>query len=100
MENPEILSLPKSRNPKKVWAWLVIAYIQNHIVAGLLDEQLERRNTTQAHGQRSLQTPQTMQWAIRPRESTSNRPTTTTTTASNSMPLTFEKAKSYNKRKL
>ena len=54
-----------------------------------LDEQLERPSTAGgpgAQGQRTLQAPQTMQWAIRPREavttSSTTRPPTTTTTTS------------------
>lgn len=53
-----------------------------------LDEQLERPTTagTGAQGQRTLQAPQTMQWAIRQREPvttvTTTRPPTTTTTTS------------------
>ncbi|CAG2184492.1 EDD1 [Mytilus edulis] len=39
-----------------------------------IDEQLERCNTS-GHGQRTLQAPQTMQWAIRQRDTTSSRPT-------------------------
>lgn len=54
------------------------------VFQGLLDGQLERRNTAQAQGQRTLQTPQTMQWAVRQREATSSRPTTSTTPATNS----------------
>ncbi|KAL3890879.1 hypothetical protein ACJMK2_003152 [Sinanodonta woodiana] len=47
-----------------------------------LDEQLERRSTGGINGQRTLQAPQTMQWAIRQREPTNiTRPPTTTSTA-------------------
>ncbi|XP_060590423.1 E3 ubiquitin-protein ligase UBR5-like isoform X1 [Ruditapes philippinarum] len=52
---------------------------------GTLDEQLERRNNAAANqGQRTLQAPQTMQWAIRQREpqsSTRAPPAVATTTA-------------------
>ncbi|XP_062606641.1 E3 ubiquitin-protein ligase UBR5-like isoform X3 [Saccostrea cucullata] len=49
-----------------------------------IDEQLERCHTSGSHGQRTLQAPQTMQWAIRQRETPTTRPpptsgTTTTT---------------------
>lgn len=49
-----------------------------------IDEQLERCHTSGSHGQRTLQAPQTMQWAIRQRETPAARPppasgTTTTT---------------------
>ncbi|XP_055998190.1 E3 ubiquitin-protein ligase UBR5-like isoform X2 [Ostrea edulis] len=49
-----------------------------------IDEQLERCHTSGTHGQRTLQAPQTMQWAIRQRDTTAARPpptsgTTTTT---------------------
>lgn len=37
------------------------------------DEQLERRSNAGSHGQRTLQAPQTMQWAIRQREPPANR---------------------------
>nr|KAG5701108.1 hypothetical protein BaRGS_002584 [Batillaria attramentaria] len=54
-----------------------------------MDEQLERRSTAASgsHGQRTLQAPQTMQWAIRQREPTTStitttRPPTTTTNTS------------------
>lgn len=46
-----------------------------------MDEQLERRNTTGTQGQRTLQAPQTMQWAIRRHE-----PAATTTTATTRAP--------------
>ncbi|KAL4218424.1 E3 ubiquitin-protein ligase ubr5 [Mactra antiquata] len=51
---------------------------------GTLDEQLERRNNAANQGQRTLQAPQTMQWAIRQREPQNTRtpPTVATTTAS------------------
>ncbi|KAK3087035.1 hypothetical protein FSP39_000732 [Pinctada imbricata] len=39
-----------------------------------IDEQLERCNTSSTHGQRTLQAPQTMQWAIRSRDPPSSRP--------------------------
>lgn len=48
----------------------------------LIDEQLERCNTSGTHGQRTLQAPQTMQWAIRQRETTSSRPTPSAATNS------------------
>ncbi|XP_076438030.1 E3 ubiquitin-protein ligase UBR5-like isoform X2 [Babylonia areolata] len=54
-----------------------------------MDEQLERRSTTGTQGQRTLQAPQTMQWAIRRLEpaaasstATTRPPTTTTNTTS------------------
>ncbi|XP_078331394.1 E3 ubiquitin-protein ligase UBR5-like isoform X2 [Crassostrea virginica] len=49
-----------------------------------IDEQLERCHTSGSHGQRTLQAPQTMQWAIRQRETPATRPppaSGTTTTA-------------------
>lgn len=42
------------------------------------DEQLERRSNAGSHGQRTLQAPQTMQWAIRQREPPANRTQTST----------------------
>ncbi|GAB1606363.1 E3 ubiquitin-protein ligase UBR5-like [Argonauta hians] len=42
------------------------------------DEQLERRSNAGSHGQRTLQAPQTMQWAIRQREPPVNRTQTST----------------------
>ena len=50
---------------------------------GLVDEQLERRSNTGGGGaqsQRTLQAPQTMQWAVRQRESNTPRVQTTSTT--------------------
>ncbi|XP_046357083.2 E3 ubiquitin-protein ligase UBR5-like isoform X2 [Haliotis rufescens] len=49
-----------------------------------LDEQLERRNPPGSHGQRTLQPPQTMQWAIRQREPSLNPRVPTTTATANS----------------
>ncbi|XP_033727140.1 E3 ubiquitin-protein ligase UBR5-like isoform X1 [Pecten maximus] len=48
-----------------------------------IDEQLERCNTSGTHGQRTLQAPQTMQWAIRQREATTARPPPATGTTTN-----------------
>ncbi|XP_074657055.1 E3 ubiquitin-protein ligase UBR5-like [Tubulanus polymorphus] len=59
----------------------------------LVDEQLERRTTgtgTGSQGQRTLQAPYTMQWAVRQRDTNSNtRPTTTATTTSGTSSLVF-----------
>ncbi len=59
--------------------------MSHHHLLGLLDEQLERRTPGTTHGgQRTLQTPQTMQWAVRQRgetpSGTGRQPTTSTTT--------------------
>ncbi len=63
------------------------------VSAGLLDEQLERRTTTPAHGgARAVQTPHTMQWAVRQRESAAARPAITANT-----PATGSKYRSHEK---
>ncbi|KAK6168099.1 hypothetical protein SNE40_021993 [Patella caerulea] len=58
-----------------------------------LDEQLERRSTqpTGSQGQRTLQAPQSMHWALRQRDPPSSRPppTTNTTTATGGSSLIY-----------
>ncbi|CAH1775507.1 unnamed protein product [Owenia fusiformis] len=54
---------------------------QDDVLNILFDEQLERRVTTPGTGsQRTIQTPQPMQWAVRQRDASNTSRTTTTTT--------------------